>query len=126
VGGRGRNPAVERASSPDGTLYAATSSGVELSDDAGERWRPSRAHQGLGAAAPPVGRRVLVSAHAPEMVFAAGTQGLWKSTRGDLSTRLEPGISFPWPATAVLDSHRGTRQPEDEVNLVAKRYSGSF
>lgn len=64
------------AISPDGTLFAATDSGLARSTDGGETWVPS-----LPAAAPPREPlvRLLVSSSAPGVLFAAGGSGIWKS-----------------------------------------------
>ncbi len=79
------------ASSTDGTLYAASKYGfgVLASHDLGSRWLPRPTDGGFGDTDPAdFIRRVLVSPSSPEVLLAAGTQGIWRSTDRGASWRL--------------------------------------
>jgi photosystem II stability/assembly factor-like uncharacterized protein len=67
------------ASSPDGTLYAVGNFfGVLASDEQGTRWRPRPT--AFGGKPSDFLSRIIVSIGSPGDLFAAGSQGIWKST----------------------------------------------
>jgi hypothetical protein len=68
------------AASPTGVLFAATASGVQRSTDGGASWLAPVEHGGsLGV--PPFDFlvRVLVSTASPDVVYATGREGAWRS-----------------------------------------------
>ena len=72
------------ASSPDGTLYAASNRaffGALASHNLGSRWLPPPHHREFGGTEPAdFLRRVIVSVGSPDTLFAAGLLGIWRST----------------------------------------------
>jgi photosystem II stability/assembly factor-like uncharacterized protein len=98
------------ASSPDGTLFAATDSGVSTSTDQGITWVPPLP---LSAAAPPNDElvRILVSAALPSHLLAAGSAGIWTSrnsgaswqdsSRGIVAPNASPVFASPAGAPAL-------------------------
>lgn len=94
------------ASSPDGTLFAATDFGVSTSTDQGITWVPPLP---LSTAAPPNDElvRIVVSADLPSHLLAAGSAGIWTSRNGGESWRdSSRGIVAP-NASPVLASPTG-------------------
>src|SRR3984893_8924354 len=68
------------APSPDGALFAAINLGVARSGDLGETWLPPLPLSSSYVASPADAiSRLLVSADAPETLFGAGGEGIWKS-----------------------------------------------
>lgn len=70
------------AASSGGALYAATDFGVAHSNDAGASWQPPLADPTVASAAPPDAIGRVVASGSLATVFAAGHQGIWKSTDG--------------------------------------------
>jgi photosystem II stability/assembly factor-like uncharacterized protein len=72
------------AASPAGALYLATTAGILRSPDGGATWLPAQVQNDSLAKAPPFDSvaRVVVSPDAPDVVYAAGRQGVWKSASG--------------------------------------------
>jgi photosystem II stability/assembly factor-like uncharacterized protein len=81
------------ASSPDGTLYAVGNFfGVLASDEQGTRWRPHPT--AFGGKPSDFLQRIIVSTGSPDDLFAAGSEGIWKSTdRGSRWRLSNDGVS---------------------------------
>jgi photosystem II stability/assembly factor-like uncharacterized protein len=112
--------------SPDGGLFAASDFGVARSSDLGETWMPALPVSSPAGAVPEDAIfRLLVSVRSPQTLFAAGGEGVWKTTSGGASWdaanqglaalgAYSVGVAPVGPATVVALVGQGVFRSADE------------